>query len=83
MGSGSGSRTGSGSGGRTGFESGALARLIRWETAGGTWRVGSRGPDSASVILCRCDGGEELERIVSSEPGLLEFLDRTPAPVDD
>jgi hypothetical protein len=71
------------SSGGDGTGSGALARLIRWETAGGTWRVGSRGPDGASVILCRCDGGEELERLVSSEPELLEFLDRTPASADD
>ena len=61
----------------------ALARLIRWETAGGTWRVAGRGANGASVVLCRCDGGEELERLVSSDPDLLEFLDRAPASDDD
>jgi hypothetical protein len=51
-----------------------LARLLRWENAGGTWRQESRGPSQASVVLCRCDGGEEVERFDSSEPELLDYL---------
>ena len=57
----------------------ALARLLRWEDAGGTWRRESGGAEQASVVLCRCDGGEEVERIVSSDPELLAFLTRFPA----
>jgi hypothetical protein len=37
------------------------AQLERWETAGGTWRVGRVGTDSATVELCRCDVGEVVE----------------------
>ena len=55
----------------------ALARLLRWEDAGGTWRREGGSAEQASVALCRCDGGEELERIVSSDPELLRFLAST------
>jgi len=49
--------------------------LRRWEDAGGTWRVlhGRAGADGDGgdggegtgplVSLCRCDGGEEVERV--------------------
>ncbi len=52
----------------------ALARLLRWQDAGGTWLVIGRSDTSASVSLCRCDGGEEVERFTSSEPELVAFL---------
>lgn len=51
-----------------------LARLRRWEEAGGTWRVLAHGPGSATVVLCRCDGGEEAERFRTTDPALLAFL---------
>lgn len=35
----------------------------RWETSGGTWRVASVLEDSALVELCRCDGGEIVDRL--------------------
>ena len=57
----------------------ALARLLRWEDAGGTWRCESGGAEQASVVLCRCDGGEEVERILSSDPELLAFLRSLPS----
>jgi hypothetical protein len=41
-------------------------------TAG--WRVVSRGPATVTVSLCRCHGGEEIERIMWDDPGLLAFL---------
>jgi hypothetical protein len=50
------------------------AALRRWEEFGGVWRVVSRGPAAVTVSLCRCDGGEEIERITSNDPGLLTFL---------
>jgi hypothetical protein len=43
-----------------------IERLRRWEDAGGTWRVlhGRAEPgDGPLVSLCRCDGGEEVERV--------------------
>jgi hypothetical protein len=52
----------------------AAARLDRWATAGGTWQLLTRTPTSATVALCRCDGGEEVERIVSADPDLLAYL---------
>ncbi|HSU34923.1 MAG TPA: DUF309 domain-containing protein [Propionibacteriaceae bacterium] len=56
----------------------AVATLRRWEEAGGMWRVLSRDRNGATVALFRCDGGEEADRVVSTDPGLIEFLgDRT------
>jgi len=51
-----------------------IERLRRWEAAGGTWQVlhGRRDPGAGAggetgsgplVSLCRCDGGEEVERV--------------------
>lgn len=53
---------------------GAVEQLQRWETAGAVWRVIARNQSSATVGLFRCDGGEEVERITSSDPDLLEYL---------
>jgi hypothetical protein len=51
-----------------------VAKLRRWEDAGGVWRVlGSEG-ESITVGLYRCDGGEEADRFVASDPQLAEFL---------
>jgi hypothetical protein len=49
-----------------------IERLRRWEDAGGTWRVlhgraaptDGAGDDTGPLVsLCRCDGGEEVERL--------------------
>ena len=62
----------------TGGMENPVARVQRWATAGGTWQVLSWSGSSATVALCRCDGGEEVERIVSADAALLTFLmDRT------
>jgi hypothetical protein len=50
--------------------------LRRWETFGGVWEVVSRTGQEAAVSLRRCDGGEEVGRIVSSDPAFLAYLDR-------
>lgn len=39
-----------------------LARVRRWLDSGGTADVVDHGPP-AVVSLCRCDGGEEQERL--------------------
>ncbi|WP_150242898.1 hypothetical protein [Nocardiopsis quinghaiensis] len=49
--------------------------LVRWEDHGAVWRVVERTPSGVTVALCRCDGGEEVERLVSDDPALLAFVD--------
>jgi hypothetical protein len=53
--------------------------LRRWEEFGAVWQVVHRVGDEVTVSLCRCDGGEEVSRIVSSDPLLLAFLDERDA----
>jgi hypothetical protein len=60
------------------METSDLDVLLRWETAGGTWRLDDRRGDPATTVtvtLCRCDGGEELERIVSDAPDLIAYVE--------
>ncbi|WP_046469133.1 hypothetical protein [Allosalinactinospora lopnorensis] len=56
--------------------------LVRWEEHGAVWRVLERTPSQVTVALCRCDGGEEVERLVSGDPELLAFVDEREAAVD-
>ncbi len=51
-----------------------VARLERWETYGATWQVLSRTGQQVTVALCRCDGGEEVERLTSDDPALRAYL---------
>jgi hypothetical protein len=53
-----------------------LETLQRWEIAGGTWRLERRRGDTVTIALCRCDGGEEVDRLVSAEPALREYVER-------
>ena len=48
-----------------------LSRLRRWEDAGGTWRVERRTSDALTLALCRCDGGEEVDRLTTTDPAVL------------
>jgi hypothetical protein len=48
--------------------------LRRWEDFGAVWRVESRSANEVTVVLYRCDGGEEVSRITSSSPALLTWL---------
>ena len=50
------------------------AALRRWEVAGGLWRVLARDAGIIAVGLYRCDGGEEVDRIVTDELPLTQFL---------
>lgn len=53
-----------------------LDELDRWEGFGGTWALRQLDADGAIVSLCRCDGGEEVSRIVSADPAFLEWAAR-------
>jgi len=55
-----------------------LDLITRWELFGGAWRVIARTGDQVTISLCRCDGGEEQQRLTSDEPALTAWLgDRT------
>jgi hypothetical protein len=51
-----------------------LDRVRRWQDLGGIWRVLARHGDRVTISLCRCDAGEEMERLTSTNPAVLEFL---------
>lgn len=50
------------------------AVLRRWEDSGAHWAVIARRGGTITVGLYRCDGGEEVDRLASADPALLEFL---------
>ena len=56
------------------FEPGPIEVLERWQSFGATWRVVARAEGSVTVSLCRCDGGEEVQRLTSTNPELLGWL---------
>ena len=56
------------------FEPGPIEVLERWRSFGATWRVVARAEGSVTVSLCRCDGGEEVQRLTSTNPELLGWL---------
>lgn len=51
-----------------------VEKLRRWEQMGGVWRIASETSSQVTVSLLRCDGGEEVERLVSDDPGLIAFV---------
>jgi hypothetical protein len=52
----------------------AAERLLRWERAGGTWRV--VGQPSAGIVTVALDSchGEEMERLTSGDVALLVLV---------
>jgi limonene-1,2-epoxide hydrolase len=56
----------------------ALERLRRWEAAGGGWHVVRIGAAGATVLLERCDLGEAVDSISSSDPAFLAHLQAHP-----
>ena len=53
-----------------------VAALRRWEQAGGLWRVLAQDAGIITVGLFRCDGGEEVDRVVAEQAHLASFLNR-------
>jgi hypothetical protein len=52
----------------------ALDRLLRWENFGGHWRVSSRTATHLDLRLLTCDGGEEVDRLVTDEHSTIEYV---------
>lgn len=52
----------------------ALDQLVRWQAAGGEWRLLTKGPP-AVVDLVTCDGGQEMVRLESSDPAFLAYVE--------
>ncbi len=48
-------------------------QIRRWEETGGGWRILSAGPDSATVQLIDCTGGEVVEEVRSSDPHFVKW----------
>jgi hypothetical protein len=57
-----------------GQDSDDVARLRRWEDAGGTWQLLPTSGPSVTVALRRCDGGEEVDRFSSTDQRLIDYL---------
>jgi hypothetical protein len=52
----------------------AADRLLRWERAGGTWRVIAQSPAGALTIALDTCHGEEMEQLTSDEAGLVALV---------
>ena len=52
----------------------ALDRLRRWEESGATWRVLVRTPESVEIALLSCDAGEEMDRLRTADPAVLDHV---------
>jgi hypothetical protein len=52
----------------------AVEVLRRWERGGAVWRLLSRTGDEVEISLMTCTGDQEVDRLVSSDPQLLDFL---------
>ena len=48
--------------------------LTRWSAAGAVWRGVARRGDAVTVALHQCDGGAEVGRLTSTDPGLTRYL---------
>ncbi len=44
------------------------------DDAGGVWRVVSRSAGRVDVALLRCDAGEEMQRLSSSDQRVPDFI---------
>jgi hypothetical protein len=53
-----------------------LARLRRWEDSGATWRIVVRRPGDVEIALLTCDAGEQVDRIVTADRAVLDYVDR-------
>lgn len=61
----------------------AVQTLQRWVTSGGLWSVAHRSADRLEISLLTCDGGQEMDRLVSRDPALREFVGKRTRSDDD
>jgi hypothetical protein len=52
----------------------SLDRLRRWEDSGAPWRVVVRRPGEVEIALLTCDLGEEVGRLHSTDPAVLDHV---------
>ncbi|MEU7768839.1 hypothetical protein AB0B25_27565 [Nocardia sp. NPDC049190] len=48
--------------------------LRRWQDSGGVWQVLEHRSGTVTVAHYQCTGGEEVDRFISADPELIEFL---------
>ncbi len=53
----------------------SVAALLRWEEHGALWRVVAHTGTAVTVSMLTCDGGTEVDRLVSDDPELVAFVD--------
>ena len=58
----------------TGLGRDLVETLLRWQDAGGVWRVVATTSGRVTVALLRCDGGEEVERLTTADARTLQFI---------
>jgi hypothetical protein len=51
-----------------------IERLTRWAAHGGTCQLVELDAGRADVVLCRCDGGEEVERFTTLDPAVMAWV---------
>ena len=51
-----------------------LERILRWERAGGEFRLLDERDGAVTVSLLRCDAGEEIDRFISSEEDVRNYV---------
>jgi hypothetical protein len=60
------------------MEDNVIDVLDRWTDSGAIWRVDTRTSTSVTISMHRCDGGEEVERLRTTDPAVIDWLgDRT------
>lgn len=59
---------------RASAPSAAVETLRRWEESGAIWRVVASTTSCLTISLLTCDGGEEVDRLVSGDPELAAYV---------
>jgi hypothetical protein len=56
------------------MEDNVIDALDRWSDSGAIWRVDVQTSTSVTISMCRCDGGEEVDRVRSTDPAVINWL---------